>query len=190
MKKITMLALCLMISSLTHADMNIAWGASAGVYPNGGDGSTGILGNGESTIAQLILSSTATISVADVNNANSLGANQTLLATETITNNGGTYEDFAFFAGTTYENSVVSTGYVFARIFQDNSIQVGDYYLDSAAIAVVDLSDTDAPQSVEINTDLTYGDELNTQVIPEPATIGLLGIAGAGLFAARRKTRA
>lgn len=30
----------------------------------------------------------------------------------------------------------------------------------------------------------------NWQVIPEPATIGLLGIAGAGLFAARRKTQA
>ena len=29
-----------------------------------------------------------------------------------------------------------------------------------------------------------------TTVIPEPATIGLLGIAGAGLFAARRKTQA
>jgi hypothetical protein len=53
----------------------------------------------------------------------------------------------------------------------------------------LDLSGTPPPPEnyfVDGGTGLTA----TTTVIPEPATIGLLGIAGAGLFAARRKTRA
>lgn len=107
----------------------------------------------------------------------------------------------------TYKDSQVGDvdihgGYFFARIF--NGAGVADsYYYETTAVAaapfVFDPADPENQMTYDLS--ITAADAIaddvaantiqldfnGTQVIPEPATIGLMGIAGLGMFLARRK---
>lgn len=69
------------------------------------------------------------------------------------------------------------------------AVEVGDFIALSSGFVISDMAAVGdpAPQNPEI---FSVGAlDANIEVIPEPATIGLMGIAGLGLFLARRKAR-
>ena len=121
-----------------------------------------------------------------------------LLGTFNFTNNGGTFDADAYFTSGEIQSADSSvTGAsdynVFGRIYQSSSAAVNTWYYEGSIAATpnVTLGTTPAPISTGYQIDVGgTATAFNQQVIPEPATIGLLGIAGAGLFAARRKTQA
>ena len=95
-------------------------------------------------------------------------------------------------------NADINAGFFFLRAFESEAGSSGESFRDFAAIdSSAWVYDASAPGTI-YQGNLTGGTggtfvdiaTAGTTVIPEPATIGLLGIAGAGLFAARRKTQA
>ena len=75
---------------------------------------------------------------------------------------------------------------VVVRAWADTALGANTAYIDSYAGPLADLDDGVPPAPG--STDVTFGStDAQWTVVPEPATIGLMGIAGVGLFAARRK---
>ena len=75
---------------------------------------------------------------------------------------------------------------VVLRAYADTSLGANTAYIDSYAGPLADLDDGTPPGATDLN--VTFGNtDAQWTVVPEPATIGLMGIAGVGLFAARRK---
>jgi hypothetical protein len=69
------------------------------------------------------------------------------------------------------------------------AIEMGDYIgLSASSYEIVDLQPGSDPAATPQN--FSGGDvTTNIEVVPEPATIGLMGIAGLGMFLARKKSR-
>lgn len=199
MKKVSLLITVFAAAMLAQADININWRASAGFYfsanPN-----VGILGDGtgNSTVAYLVYSADSA--------AGSVGVGGTFLDGDTvlssvtimedgIANDGTMFDSYAWFANVNYMNTFTA-GYVYAVVFQDNTIDLDDWYYYTAPVALRDITGINPPQPLEINTDLTYGNAIDSgatvgQVIPEPATISLIAIGGGlSLLVKRRKKRA
>jgi len=177
---------CSLVVSGANAALNISWNANAGFFPNGGDGSVGILGLGQSAIAQLIFSPDNINSSALAGGATSGG--ETILSQITVTNNGGAFEEYAFFAGPTVTGPFMP-GFVYGRVFANNAPVPGTFYYDGPVVAAQDLSALGSPQVVGINRDPINGNMLNLQVIPEPTTLALLGV-GVGTILYRRRRKA
>ncbi len=90
-------------------------------------------------------------------------------------------------------NANIQNGYFFVRLFDDAGVANGDFYLQQAVFGP-DLLEYDYMLiSTIYGTNATIdGGQLDAQgltVIPEPATLSLMGIAGLGMFLARRKVR-
>jgi hypothetical protein len=83
---------------------------------------------------------------------------------------------------------------VFARIYLDSNASVGSSYYTGIVRTAdnVNLLGTPPPTPFSYNFGGDDGVVQSTMatVIPEPATLGLLGIAGAGLYMSRRKMHA
>ena len=84
---------------------------------------------------------------------------------------------------------------VFARVY-DVGAQNGDgFFFQSATFTAHDLTPPAAPEAFQVDNDPNpafAGLQANGDVyavIPEPATFGLMGVAGLGLFLARKKAR-
>ena len=80
---------------------------------------------------------------------------------------------------------------VFARIFNTIDASAGSYYYEGTIQQVASLDPGASPPPLPAAYDLGLP-AVNVAfglVVPEPATIGLMGIAGLGMFLARRKTR-
>jgi hypothetical protein len=95
--------------------------------------------------------------------------------------------EWADFSAPTY-NTTYSSGYVYARIFQDSIIDDGDWYYYSTPLL---LQDSTAPQTIQMNTDLVNGNAIDfgsnvAQVVPEPATFLLFGMGAMGAWLVRR----
>jgi len=91
----------------------------------------------------------------------------------------------------------INTGYFFARIFVNNAAYGTPYYETTAVNAADWMFDPTDPgnqkpydDSIVANdggSNLSIAIQANsTTVIPEPGTFGLMGLAGLGLFMARR----
>ena len=91
----------------------------------------------------------------------------------------------------------INAGYLFTRIFESTgSITVADNYITVtvwdpilATYTNPDLTVNAPFQTASVVLAPTGIDSQGTTVIPEPATLGLMGIAGLGLFLARKKVR-
>jgi len=99
----------------------------------------------------------------------------------------------------TASEKVIGTGswvgsYVYSIIADAASIadiSVGDYIGISAVAGPLNELQADSALPPNPHQEFKTGGTVavNVQVIPEPATVGLMGIAGLGLFLARRKAR-
>jgi hypothetical protein len=173
----------------------VNWSASGGFYFNE-DSSVGILGDatGNSTIAQLIYSADENADAALINglaSGDDIVWDTITLTEDGIANDTITYDSYAVFSSD-YQQEDFSAGYIYARIFQDNDINTGDWYYYTMPIALTDMTSPTPPQSLEMNTDTIYGDPIDSgstvaQVIPEPATVLLVGTGGIGVWLVHRR---
>ena len=196
MKKILAI-MVIAISTSTFADVNVNWLASGGFYFNATPG-VGILGSGtgNSTIAQLIYSIDGNVNDALIGGG--VSGDDALWGSLTITedgndNDGTTFDSYALFPVQNYTQTYTS-GFVYARIFQDNSIDFGDWYYASTPIPLQDIIGSNPAQTVQLNANTITGDAidsgLNThQVIPEPASALLLALGGGLVWMVRKKQR-
>lgn len=174
-----------------RGEVNVDWFGSLGWYW-GTDVNAALLtsaGSGKSTIAQLVYSSDA---VADFALTGGLASsNDVVLAQLTITAGN----KWGYFGLQNFTTNTHAAGYVYARIFQDNSIAVDDFYYYTTPIALLtNIAPGDAAQNIQMNTDLTYGNSINVgsnvaqvQAIPEPTTHMLFIIGGIGSWLVRSK---
>ena len=154
-----------------------------------------LLNTGETALIQLInAGSNGTADAVTAGGAGMFG-DDVLIGSLSVTataSGAADYTGYAVVSGTTFEEVGTAGANVFARIYQDSTASVGSLYYDDLIVAIpdVDLSDSrTTPTSYNFGgNDGVYTTEFAT-VIPEPATIGLIGIAAAGLFTARRKVR-
>ncbi|MEI8206099.1 MAG: PEP-CTERM sorting domain-containing protein [Kiritimatiellales bacterium] len=195
MKKKTLMLLMGLVVVSSYGNVSISWDAAAGFFFNGTPG-VGILGDatGHSTVAQLIYSVDLYADAAGVGGA--VTGDDLVWAAITITEDGiandaAKFDSYAMFLGD-YEQGFVS-GYVYARIFQDSDIGVGDWYFYTPMLTLLDRIDSPA-QSLEMNTDMDNGNPIDSgptvaQVVPEPAAIGLIGLGGIITLTASRIRR-
>ena len=123
-----------------------------------------------------------------------IAGDDVLLYSATFENTGGAYEEFA--AGTygTFDGAAFLGGAIYGRIFNSAAPGAGSRYFIGDVITALDLDSGASPAPTPTKYDMVAASvgasgEAAGVVIPEPATIGLMGIAGLGMFLARRKTR-
>jgi hypothetical protein len=68
-------------------------------------------------------------------------------------------------------------------------IEVGDFIALSAGFEITDMAAASDPAPSNPQTMSVGALDATIEVIPEPATFGLMGVAGLGMFLARRKAR-
>jgi hypothetical protein len=196
MKKVSLLVAVFAAAMMAQAAINVNWAGSSGFYFNANP-SVGILGDatGNSTVAYLVYSTDTSIDSIGV--GGTLSAD-TMLASVTITedgiaNDGTMFDSYAWFADN--YTGTFSAGYVYAVIFQDNVIGAGDWYYYTTPVALQDITGATPPQALQMNTDLINGNAIDfgstvAQVIPEPATFGLLGLGAVSAWFLRRSKKA
>ena len=120
-------------------------------------------------------------------NADLLYGDDVLLYSSTFENTGALYEDSAAGSFGVFDGAAFVTADVYARIFNP----AGDRYFVDRVLQFSDLDSgaSPAPTPEKYIMNSSGPGEASGVVIPEPATIGLMGIAGLGMFLARRKTR-
>ena len=185
--KIKIIAL-LAVASIANADIAISLKTTAPVSTDGTSATYLAPGNA----AILVWSATDNSASTQVDTTG-LAAGEFSLATYSGANAGVIVAPSSpsIFANTAVGGSTIENGYIYVRIFQDSSIDVGDLYGVGNLVEGNSLTayDSNVPSTIYSDSFNSAALTLSNTVIPEPATIGLLGIAGAGLFAARRKTR-
>lgn len=180
------------IASVSVADFSINFAVPYGV--NASDGGAFI--DASSGTATLVLYTAGANGVADFEAGGQVkigglaSGDDTLLGTYTFTAAGGTYDGYVSGFGQNVTAAFADSGKVFGRVIQGSASAGAEVATGSVGtFSDLDLSGTPPPPE-NYFVDGGSGITANSTVIPEPATIGLLGIAGAGLFAARRKTLA
>lgn len=147
---------CLFVSA--YGIVNIDWETSSGFYFSANP-SIGILGEGtgKSTIAQLMYSPD---NIKDSILPNKAGnVNDVVWSTKIITEDGvgGGYDGYALFS-TNYTAPTFTNGWVYVVIFQDNTVQAGDWYFYTPMYALSDVAGPDpgpagSAQYIQMNTD-------------------------------------
>jgi len=182
--KTKVLILLMGLATATYGDVKISWLGAAGFFFNATP-EVGILGDatGNFTFAQLIYSVDANIDAADIGGATTgddVVWDTANILEDGIANDAVMFDSYAWFTDY-YEQTFVS-GYVYARIFQDGAVGVGDWYFYTPMLSLQDVTEITPPQVLKMNTDVN-GNAIDSgptvaQVVPEPAAIGLIGLGG------------
>lgn len=194
MKKVCVIAAVALLAGMVQADFFVSFSSSFGTYNLAGD--AGLIG-GVGDTATLELLYVGANGIIDYESGTDILAggsgDDELLTTFTVANTGGSYEDYGFFAPVVIDTvspiTGAASGDIYGRIWwtQDPAVGGAWYYqgnLFSASNLDSGADPAPLPQGYDINGQVGFG-----QVIPEPATIGLMGIAGLGMYLARRKVR-
>ncbi len=183
MKKIAIVVVVGMIASVASADLSIVWKSMGG----GITGQSGAPAYLEGSRIDLIYSMDGAIT--DEGEYNLALADEEILATgftggNSLWNGNGViyYADY-------------TAGVFFTRIYEFDG-SVGEYFMDipmgAGADYIYNALDTAtlyADDVVVFRDPALNINENGTTVVPEPATLGLMGVAGLGMFLARRKSR-
>ena len=181
-------------TAIAQADVAVNYFTAYGFtdVSNGADAL--FLDTGETALIQLI--NAGANGAADAVTAAGAGmfGDDSLITSFTITASSdpvNDYTGYAYSEATELTGSFSGGADIFARIYQDSTAGVGSLYYDGAVVAAADSSTTPTPPPTTYNFGGNTGTDVAdfATVIPEPATIGLMGIAAAGLFTARRKVR-
>ncbi len=181
-------------AAIAHADITVNLFTGYGFTDNSNADAV-LLNTGETATIQLINAGANGTADAVTAAGGGMFGDDTLIDTISITATADAAADFtgyAYIAGETIEEVGTAGANVFARIYQGGT-SVGSLYYDGLIVAIpnVNLAGVPPPTSTSYNFGGNDGVEAGSfaTVIPEPATIGLMGIAAAGLFTARRKVR-
>ena len=195
MKKLILLSIVAVVS-IAQADYLI----STASYWGNTVGGAGITANiGDQAAVQLIYAGangvaddTGTIDIGTAN-GDLLYGDDVLIGTFIFENTGALYEDVAAFAGIEVTGAYLGAP-IYGRIFSSAAPGVGDNYYIGGIVQTQDkdlgASPPPTPNAYNlVPAGLGGSQEATGVVIPEPATIGLMGIAGLGMFLARRKSQ-
>jgi len=203
MKKFVMALFALVLAvTVASAGVGITWTVTYGAYDHSAldvTGGTGALLDSYSAIWQLIYAGADnTINAPSPTSPNYVTGDDSMWAERTIALGGGTapedgttWDNWMLYSGGTaaYEDLTWNTsGFVYQRVFEA-PVSVGSYYYDSSLVAF-DGTFTGGGQPLQdfpIDTP-TAGFQPDAQVVPEPATMGLLGL-GALVMAIRRRRK-
>ncbi|VGO16120.1 hypothetical protein PDESU_04710 [Pontiella desulfatans] len=193
MKKAIVLLSAIALAGAASADIYTALAAGFGIGGNGSAGGIVNATDGTQILLQLIdgggdgLDYEAGMQVwADGVKAS---GNDTVLGTLSgvVTSGGADYSDWAgLIAGT------ITATYTADAWIRVSGTEGGDWVYEQAmSFSDIDISDPKAtPEGKFFDNGGAGGTATGAvTVIPEPATIGLMGIAGIGMFLARRKAR-
>jgi hypothetical protein len=208
MKKLLVM-LMISLATVSYGSVEVAWFGSMGFYFTA-DPAVGILGDatGNSTVAQLMYSPD---NVKDSISTSGIGVdNDVVWDSITLTEGGvsGDQDDFAWFNSRIYRQAF-TPGYVYALIFQDSGTEAGDWYYYTPMLTLKDISIPTPPQVLEMNTDLVWGNAIDSatgggvsnaglvgqvvgqvrqsiQVVPEPASVMMIGFGGLVIVGYRR----
>lgn len=185
MKKIVTMAVAAAFAGLAVADISINF-ENLGTTVNAAGG-----GFVNQALAQLIW--TAAPVQTQGNPDGALNAGEVLLAEVTTTvGYAGTWSDQPMVVRGTDAGvgGVVADGNFFVRIYDVDAMAKDDYFLQQF-VTEGPLVEFAKPSDIYQTNGLLGGDidAQGYQIVPEPATIGLMGIAGLGMFLARRKNR-
>jgi len=185
------------ITSIASADLFINLKTSYGFtdLSNGADAT--LLNVGETALIQLIDAGSDGIDAVTAAGGGMFG-NDVLLHDLEITATSDHVNDFTGYAfisaeSVSIDNEDTNSANVFARIYKDSTASAGSLYYDGAIVVIPGVTFGSVPPPTATAYDFGGLSGVDAEsfatVIPEPATIGLLGIAAAGLFTARRKVR-
>jgi hypothetical protein len=181
-------------AAIAHADISVNLFTGYG-FTDDDNADAVLLNTGETATIQLINAGANGSADAVTAAGGGMFGDDILIDTISITASASGAADFtgyAYIEGETIEEVGTAGANVFARIYQGGT-SVGSLYYDGAIVAIpnVNLAGVPPPTSTSYNFGGNDGVEAGSfaTVIPEPATIGLMGIAAAGLFTARRKVR-
>lgn len=196
MKKITTLVAAFAAVTVASADISVNFAASGTGLLLAGEtapGPTSILGAGN--LVQLVWSGSNTGYQTDDLDLSLANGGETILAT-TVTTLGGNFDaGGAVYADSDVGGVDINNGYFFARVFDSAAPVAGASFIEmgiqGSSLNEYVVTDPASPYTDSLNDlGFTAIDAQGTTVVPEPATIGLMGIAGLGMFAARRKVQA
>jgi hypothetical protein len=181
-------------AAIAHADISVNLFTGYG-FTDDDNADAVLLNTGETATIQLINAGANGAADAVTAAGGGMFGDDVLIDTISITASASGAADFtgyAYIEAETIEEAGTAGANVFARIYQ-GSTAAGSLYYDGAIVAVpnVNLAGVPPPTSTSYNFGGNGGVEVGSfaTVIPEPATIGLMGIAAAGLFTVRRKVR-
>ena len=218
MKKIIILA-AMAVAGVASADfyieMNAGYGFSSD-YEHDSSGNTPLLADGEQALVQLIYAGDDGIANHYAENNNGSGTDYVLqdentmygddvfvtsFLTDVADSSAGDYSEYALH-DITIDEAYQGNGKVYARVFNAAKTE----YYEQAIFQASDLDPSGTPPdtadkyytdngSVDGSTPTfvglqASGDNYKVVAVPEPATFGLMGVAGLGLFLARKKARA
>lgn len=184
MKKIMAIAMVAMVAGITSADLSIDWtsGIAGGVYDDNGVDFV------EGGTAQLIWSTSPMIDTAGAYDVANM-ADEFVLLTDVTGAYGQGFAGSGIWSNADVGGNEISSGYFYTRIFSATSDSFLDIAGGSPVLATYSATDPSTVYSDAVLAGVYTINQNGTTVIPEPATIGLMGIAGLGMFLARRKSR-